>query len=265
MKKGLLCLAGAILIGGLGLSTLAPVKDDKKPIVVDKMCYAEEIVEYEAVQPEIEITEDEQCEDCVCICVRGLSTSSITPDKATIFAVIENLDTDISKSKDLNYEIFDNVVSSLKGAGLEDQQICLDYFNCSPSYDYTNGRTLQGYMTSTAFNVKVDNLDNLKSYIDVMTENGVTSICNIEYQLSSMDEEYSNALSNAFENARMKAIKLLGNEDLKLIAIREEMVFSSNSLCKNYVEGVSSGLVGKIEIEARVLAEFESARSATAV
>lgn len=267
MKKGILCLAGIVLIGGLGLSCFAPVRDDKKPIVVDKMCYAEEIVEYEAVESEIEIDDedDDGCEECVCICVRGRSVSSVSPDKATIFAVIENLDTDITKSKDLNYQTFDGVVSSLKNAGLSEEQVCLDYFNCSPSYDYTNGRTLQGYMTSTAFTVKVDDLGNLKSYIDVMTENGVTNICNVQYELSSMDEEYSNALADAFENARMKAVKLLGSEDLRLVKIKEEMVFSSNNLCKSYVEGVSSDVMGKIEIEARVLAEFESANDATAV
>lgn len=273
MKNSLLFMAGVMLLGGLGASMLAPTRDDKKPIVVDKMCYAEEKVfqyeeeplkEYEVVTS-LDVKEDEECEDCVSICVRGSYTSMVSPDKATIYAVIENLDTDMKNSKELNYTAFDKVVSSLKGRGLSEEQICLEYFSCCPSYDYSNGRTLQGYMTSTSFTVQVDEIGNLKTYIDAMTENGVTSICNIKYELSDMEEQYSQALSGAYENARTKAEKLLGNEDLKLVRIREEMVFSSNNLCRSYVEGVSTDLIGKVQIEAMVSAEFEAVEGATEV
>ena len=148
---------------------------------------------------------------------------------------------------------------------IDEEKISLEYFSCCPSYDYSNGRTLQGYMTSTSFTVEVDEIGNIKTYIDAMTENGVTGICNIKYELSNMEEEYSEALTGAYENARIKAAKLLGNEDLKLVKIREEMIFSSNNLCKSYVEGVSTELMGKIHIEAQVFAEFEAVEGSTEV
>jgi len=261
MKKNIFCLLLTLLIGIGAFNISVPVRDDKKPIVVDKMCYAEEIVEYEGEdESKIEITEsedDEECDECVSICVQGKSITSFSPDKATIFAVIENIDTEMTNSKELNYTSFDKVVSALKDAGLNEDQICLEYFSCCPSYDYTSGRTLQGYMTSTSFTVKVDDISNIKTIVDVMTKNGVTSVCNIQYELSTMEEEYSNALTQAYENAKIKAQKLLGEEKLKLVKIKEEMVFSRNNILRSYVEGSSSNLVGKIEIEARVFAEFE--------
>ena len=265
MKKGIYALALCALVAATAVA-ITPTKDDKKPIVVDKMCYAEEIIEYDEEEQNIQLIEEgDDCENCVSICVRGKSELSLSPDRAVIYAVIENLDTDLTKSKDNNYTAFDNVVSALKASGVNDQQICLEYFNCAPSYDYSSGRTLQGYMTSTSFTVEVEEIENIKTYIDVMTENGVTCICNIKYQLSTMDEEYTNALALACENAKAKAVKLLGNDNLKLVKIKEEMIFSSNNLCRNYVEGVSSDLMGKINIEASVFAEFEAEQGAKAV
>ena len=276
MKKCLLSLILVALLGTSGVVASAPIKKDDKPIVVDKVCYAEEIIEYESddniikVDNEDETTNTEkenvdECEDCATICVMGKATSSVSPDSATICGVIEVLDTDISISKENNFSAFDKVVSALKESGLNEEQISLEYFSCCPSYDYSSGRTLQGYMTSTTFTVKVDNIENLKTYIDVMTENGTTGICNIQYQLSTMEEEYSNALASAYENAKSKANKLLGQDNLKLVSIKEEMVFASNNLCRSYVEGVSAGLMGKIQIEARVFAEFEAIEGSSQV
>lgn len=308
MKKILVPLALAVIIGGATGVAMAPQRDkDKKPIVVDKMCYAKEVGREEfsfdedfelrftsedsetkehdlkteekikvideiggenetVVEYQDELTDvQEECEDCVSICVRGKSVLSVVPDKATIYAVIENMDTDMVKSKDLNYNAFDGVVQALKNSGAEDEQICMQHFNCLPSYDYNNERTLQGYLTTTSFSVKVEQIEDIKTIIDTMTENGVTTICNIQYEVSTLEEEYSNALSSAFENARSKAVKLLGNENLRLVSVKEEMIFSSNNLCRSYVEGVSSSLIGKIDIEAHVYAEFEAINGATAV
>lgn len=279
MKKSLICLtlALALLCGGTLVTLNAPTRDDKKPIVVDKMCYAEEIVEYESDEYEVgsfeirnsveenESESKENCENCACVCVTGKSTLSLSPDSAKICAVIEILDTDITKSKEANFEAFDKVVEALKKDGISEEKIVLENFRCCPSYDYSNGRTLQGYMTTTTLCVEVDELANLKSYIDTMTENGVTCVCNVQYMLSSMEEEYSNALASAFANAQEKASKLLGRDDLRLVRVREERVFAPFTLCRNYVDGVSNDIVGKIEIEACVVAVFETDTSATAV
>ncbi len=258
MKKILIPLAFILFLGGVGAASLAPVRKDDKPIVVEKMCYAEEIVEYETEDNLILGDEVEDCDECATICVRGKSVSAVSPDSATIFAVIENMGADMKNSKDENYSVFDKVIASLKNIGAVEEEISLQYFSCSPYYDYTNGKTLQGYITSTSFSVKVGDVKRIKDYVDTMTENGISSICNIQYELSTLDEEYSSALSSAYENAKQKAKNLLGKEELKLVKIREEMVFASSSLARNYAENISADLIGKIEIQACVWAEFEA-------
>lgn len=268
MKKGILAFALVFLLSGTIVANFAPTRDDKKPIVVDKVCYAQEIVEYETDESENEIQtaveEDDKCESCATICVRGKSKVSLSPDRATIYAIIENLDEDMKASKDSNYSTFDQVINALENNGISEENISLENFNCCPSYDYSQGKTLQGYVTTTTFTVKVDEIKNLKTCVDVMTENGVSGIYNIKYEVSTMDAEYTNALTSAFENAKEKASKILSNDNLKLVKVREEMVFASN-LCRAFSEVLSTEMLGKIEIEASIMAEFETICEETAI
>ncbi len=61
----------------------------------------------------------------------------------------------------------------------------------------------------------------------------------------------------AVENSKEKAAKVLGRNDLKIVSVKEEYVYSCNSLYRNYMDDMSaSDLIGKLEIEARVLVEF---------
>lgn len=260
MKKLLIPLALILFLGGAGAVTTVPVRKDRKPIVVEKMCYAEEIEAKDLQENEISFEIENEDDDCqsTTICVLGKAVVSVSPDSATIYAVIENMDGEMKISKDKNYQVFDSVVSLLKKKGLSEDQISLKYFSCSPYYDYASGKTLQGYMTSTSFSVKVDNLSKVKEYVDIMTENGVSGICNIEYEVSTIDQQYSSALSSAYQNAREKAISLLGEENLKLVKIKEERLFSSSTLARNFSEILATELVGKIEIQASVWAEFET-------
>ena len=105
--------------------------------------------------------------------------------------------------------------------------------------------------------MKVCSLDKLKDYIDCLSNNGVTNICDINYKVSDIDEQYTLLLNSAVENAKSKAIKLLGKEDINIVSIKEEMVYSNNNLWRTYtgVESANS-LIGKVELEAKVLVEF---------
>ena len=85
----------------------------------------------------------------------------------------------------------------------------------------------------------------------------MSSICEINYQVADLEGAYSQALSQALENAKTKASKLLGKEDLRIVKINEERIYTSNNMYRSYAEEYStSPLIGKINIEARVIVEF---------
>ncbi len=238
-----LSLVALCLMGGIcGTANLTIPK-------VIRKAAAEEVVEYQTEENSFEGLE---------LCVIGNATKTVSPDSAKITAVIETLDMDLSKSKDANFETFDNVLSALKKAGVDENKIVLDSFTSYPSYDYNAGKTLTGYYSITTFTFDVDSLDNIKTYIDTITEKGVTSIRNINYQLSNMDEVYQDVLLMAIDNAKAKAEKVTGGQELNVKEIKEEYVYSCSTLYRTYTDSLeNNALVGNIEVSAKVTVEFE--------
>ncbi len=247
MKKSLLTFACAVVLGATGLA-FAPVRDDRKPIIAEKLAFAEEVVEYDS---QIE----QENEQRTFVCVEGKSQVSISPDIAKIYGMIEVVGNDLVECKNTGMERLDGVFSALKKGGIDEGGLYLQNFRCTPTYDFSNGKSLIGYATSASFCVQVDDIGKVQKYVDIMTENGVTSVCDICYEVSNMEEEYATALSQAFENAREKATALLGSE-VRLVRIAEEHTFSPYSLCRS-CDALSGEYVGKIEITARVKAVFE--------
>lgn len=190
------------------------------------------------------------------LCIIGKASKNVSPDSAKVTAVIETLDSDIVKSKDNNFQVFDKVVNALKGAGLSDDKIVMDSFVSYPSYDYNGGKSLTGYYTITTISFDVDNIEEIKNLVDIVTENGATSIRNIQYCCSNLDEIYEEVLMMAIDNAKAKAEKIGGGQ-LQIKSVKEEYVYSCSSLYRTYAENISNSLVGSIEVEARVNVEFE--------
>ena len=190
------------------------------------------------------------------LCIIGKASKNVSPDSAKVTAVIETLDSDIVKSKDNNFQAFDKVVNALKGAGLSDDKIVMDSFVSYPSYDYNGGKSLTGYYTTTTISFDVDNIEEIKNLVDIVTENGATSIRNIQYCCSNLDEVYEEVLMMAIDNAKAKAEKIGGGQ-LQIKSVKEEYVYSCSSLYRTYAENISNSLVGSIEVEARVNVEFE--------
>ena len=200
---------------------------------------------------------DESQQD-YCVTVIGNATSSMKPDKAYVTVQIETLDSDMKKSKDDNFTIFDKLIDVLKDNGLNDSDIVFDSFYSYPSYDYSGTRTLNGYYSQTTLTFAVNDLENLQNLISIVSENGITKVSNIRYEISTKDQVYSDVMLKALENAKEKAKSLTGKEDLSIKSIKEESVYSSSCLYKNYYEGANiADFLGDIEVEARVVVEFE--------
>ena len=193
-----------------------------------------------------------------CVTVIGNATSSMKPDKAYVSVQIETLDSDMKKSKDDNFALFDKITNLLKENGLNDSDIVFDSFYSYPSYDYSGTRTLNGYYYQTTLTFAVNDLENLQNLISIVSESGITKVSNIRYEISTKDQVYSDVMLKALENAKEKAKALTGKEDLSIKSIKEESIYSSSCLYKSYYEGANiADFLGDIEVEARVVVEFE--------
>lgn len=192
------------------------------------------------------------------ICVIGEASTEISPDRAKITASIQTLSSDMQESKDKNFEILDCAINALVDFGVERESIITQYFSCRPSYDNGYGREIQGYYATTNFSFCINNLENIKGAIDVITECGVTSVCNINYEVSNYEEIYNQTMIEALENAKVKAGKLVeGDGELPVLSINEEYVYCCGNLYKDYSDAmVENNLVGKITINAKLKVEF---------
>lgn len=232
----------------------------KQDVCLDDECKNDEqidnMMQFSKLSNIVEYNSEE--EDYASICVIGNANLNLSPDSAQICVKIEKLDEEITNSKTQCFETFERAVEELKKAEIGEDEICLNYFNCYPEYNFESGRRLTGYFSDISFCVNVKSLDNINNVVNSLLESGVTSIYEINYQVSDLENAYSQALSQALENAKTKASKLLGKEDLKIVRINEERIYTSNNMYRSYAEQYStSPLIGKINIEARVVVEFE--------
>ena len=283
-------LKGCFALGCLTLALFSVVKTEgekKKPIIMRQMAAAEEAVDDDyqtlainseeasekieaaddkeesergAVDEKIDYTqatiEYENDED-LSICVFGKAHLSVAPDCAVIYGRIETLENDMALSKENNFASFDKIVASLTEKGFKKDNVKLEFFGCSPSYDYSSGKSLNGYYSTTSFSVCLPEIDKIEQCLTILTENGATSIDNISYKVSDIESQYNQTLAAAIENAKQKAEKLAG-DGLSLVKVREECVYCSNGVSRAFAEGFKpTDFVGNVEIEARVQAIFE--------
>ena len=232
----------------------------KKPIPAKELVFAEEeIIEYtleEGNQNSIEDIEEEGNDFSTCVSIIGSAKVSLSPDIATITACIEKFNEDINISKNQTLDILNEIKEKLLNNEIKKENFSLDFFSTHPSYDFNTNRQPIGYYTKACISFKVENLDNISKYINILTENGVTDICDICYSLSNLEEEYNNVLVKAVENAKNKASKLFNKEGI-ICEIKEEAIYSCNSLCREYTQNISSDLIGQVEIEAKVNVLFK--------
>lgn len=258
-KKTLILSLMAFVLCAIMISLANGVK---KPIPAKELAFAEEVVQWTLEDEDIQDTQEEEIreetEDDICISIIGKAKLTLKPDIATITACIEKFNEDITLSKNENLEILNKVKQALEEQGIGEDKIILEYFSAHPTYDHNAGKQPVGYYSKSCFSFKIENLDNIPTVIDILTENGVTDICDVCYQLSNIEEEYNNALLKAIENAKSKAVKITGNENIEITDIKEEMVYSCSSLCRQYVENLNLDMIGQVEIEAKVNIVFKS-------
>ncbi|MBQ8792555.1 MAG: SIMPL domain-containing protein [Clostridia bacterium] len=277
-------LKRAFALGCLTLALFCVVKKEeevKKPIVMKQMSVAEEVVEDfdertilqsdeaespeddtlttggEELDEESDVVEYDSSEQ-MSVLVVGSAKTSVTPDSALIFARIESLDGDIDTSKENALATFDSVVSALSEKGIDKDSIKLERFSCSACYEFNMGKSITGYCTSACLSIEIPTIDSLEEYITTLTENGVCCVDNICYKVSDMEGQYNIALAQAVENARAKAEKMTGEAGLSLVKIKEEVVHSPMALARKCDNDIKlSDYIGKVDIEARVIAIFE--------
>lgn len=243
----------SLVLGLAVLSLLAPALpfNPHKPLPAKPMAFAEEVEE--VVQTSDEQNESQGIEyysQQIKISVIGEAEKMLAPDRGVVYACVSGFGKDCTQAKDEAMDLFDKSVEMLAEKGVKRENIIIDNFYSRPCKDCHNN----GCHGNLSFSFVIEELANADDILSALLDNGVEEISAICYEVSNIEEEYNNLLTLALESAREKAKILLG-DNLQLVDIREESVYYSNCLYKDYVEN-AGGYVGGINVRARVEATF---------
>lgn len=201
-------------------------------------CKAQEVIEYESKNYATKII------------LRGEAQEEYEADSASISLQVETLDLDKDVSIEKNKEILKNVIDALVEEGISKESVSITYFSSYLAKDNFNCNL--GERTCTTLSYEISDLTKLISSIQKVEQAGAT-VNSITYKLSDYQAKYNDLLTLAIENAKAKAKKLLGKDDIDVLKIKEECRYYCNSKYQSYGEGIMEELLqGKVNITAEV-------------
>ena len=184
------------------------------------------------------------------VVIRGKAKKEYEAEKATISFMVNSLDLDKKVSRDKNKEITNKIVSGLAELGIGKDMISYSYSSCYLTREgFKNNLT--GTRTSTTLSVQVDNLENLMSAINSITENG-GEVNSINFKLNDFESKYNEVLNLAINSAKLKADEVLGTTGT-IKGIKEEYIYSCDTKYQSYIDGLDGEFLNnKITVEAQV-------------
>lgn len=115
-----------------------------------------------------------------------------------------------------------DIITAIKGLGVEDKDIKTSGYSLSPVYNWTNdrGQELSGYEVSQNLSLKIRDLEKIGDVIAKTTEKGANQIGNINFTIDDEYELKNQARELAIEKAKEKAMMIAEQSGMKLGEIK---------------------------------------------
>ena len=155
--------------------------------------------------------------------VSGTAKVGAVPDIARFSFAINGRGKDLPKLKlDIDRKTA-TVVTLCKQLGVENKHISSAEVSIHPQYNHQT-RELVGYNLSRNISVELHNLDRYTQLVNGAIDSGITTINNIQLDISNRDRLAAEALASAVKAAREKAEVIAENADIhlgKIISVQE--------------------------------------------
>lgn len=167
--------------------------------------------------------------DAGAISIEGRGEVTAAPDTAFVTSGVTTQGATAREALDANTAAMNDLLATLKAAGIEAKDIQTSGFSVSPNYVYTdardaNGYTLppkiNGYQVFNTVNVRVRELDTLGAVLDQAVTVGANTINGVSFSVADPAELYDEARKTAFADARRKAELYAGVAGIELGDIR---------------------------------------------
>jgi len=156
------------------------------------------------------------------ISASGNGVVELAPNMADIsFAVItEANEAEIAQVE--NSEIVNKVVNSLKNNGISSTDINTAGYNLNPKYIYDEKKSpkISGYEVRNEITVTVRDTALIGKVIDLAVKSGINQVRNIRFYVEGSMEQKAKALTQAIEDARVKAEVIATALGKKIVGIK---------------------------------------------
>ncbi len=137
--------------------------------------------------------------------VTGEGKVSATPDIALVTVGIQSTGSTVKAAQDQINSTINKVSEAIKKLGVDPKDIKTTNYNVNPSYDFTQGQKITGYLANTNLQIKVRVLDKANSVIDTATANGANQIGGINFDIDDKTKLENEARQKAVDSAKKKA------------------------------------------------------------
>lgn len=148
------------------------------------------------------------------ISIEGRGEVRAAPDMATINSGVTTQAATAREALDANNTAMNELIETLKGAGIEPRDIQTSGFSVTPNYVYTDARDengyslppkIDGYQVSNSVSIIVRELGELGSILDQSVTVGANTVNGISFSVADPTELLDEARRAAFEDARGRA------------------------------------------------------------
>lgn len=154
------------------------------------------------------------------ITVQGSAQITAAPDIVSVTANASVQAATVSEAQTQMSGIIGAVTEGLKALGLTEEDFVTTNYSYYPSYDYSSGSgVITGYQANHTLHITCRDTKALDAVITTITENGMTEIYDVSYDVSTRAQLYRDALALAITAAEEKAAKMAGAGGLTITGI----------------------------------------------
>ena len=151
------------------------------------------------------------------ITVQGTGRVTVTPDLGTISFGVTKDGKEAGEVQTALTEQANLIKDALLEAGLPEEKFSTSGVQLYTEYDYSSGREqMIGYRGQISMSVSEIGVDEVGSYLKILSDSGVNQIDGIRMFYSGYEDAYQEALGEAMKKARQKAETLAAAENAAL-------------------------------------------------
>ncbi len=136
--------------------------------------------------------------------VTGTSDVKVMPDRAVIDIGVEKQNVSANLAKKAADAASREILTVLRGSGIDEKDIQTTFLSLAPQYDYRNGRVTY-FVAEQNLTVTVRDLSKVDALLESLVKAGGNRISSIQYETSDLRKYRDQAREMAVKAAREKA------------------------------------------------------------